>query len=72
MRGVQRTINVSNIELLVNLGLIVPDDEDEFDCDPFQGNPFEAMCLFTGPTTQALRVTASEGLIFSHASRAPP
>ena len=54
-----------DVELLVNLGILVPEDDDEFDCDPFPGNPFEAMCLFTDTAIDAVRIQGTGGIVFS-------
>ena len=54
-----------DVQFLVDLGILVPDDGDEFDCDPFQGNPFEAVCQFTDTAIDAVRIRGSGGIVFS-------
>jgi len=59
------TADEDDVEFLVNLGILVPEDEDEFECDAFPGNPFEAMCLFSDTAIDAVRIRGSGGIVFS-------
>jgi hypothetical protein len=59
------TADDDDVEFLVDLGILVPEDEDELGCDPFPGNPFEATCAFSDTAIDAVRIHGSRGIVFS-------
>jgi hypothetical protein len=58
-------------QFLGELGIDVPADVDEFDCTPFTGNPFEAVCQFSDTSIDAVRIAGNGGVIFSQCFAGP-
>ena len=65
------TADEDDIQFLEDIGLIVPEDSDEFECGPFPGNPFEATCIFEDTAIDAVRIQGTGGLIFSQCFAGP-
>ena len=59
------TADEDDVQFLEDIGLLVPEDSDEFECGPFPGNPFEATCVFEDTEIDAVRIQGTRGLIFS-------
>ncbi len=60
-----------DVRFLEDLGLLVPEDSDDFGCGPFPGNPFEAACVFEDTDIDAVRIHGTGGLIFSQCFAGP-
>lgn len=65
------TADEDDVRFLEDIGLIVPEDEDEFECGPFPGNPFEAICAFSDTAIDAVRIRGTGGVVFSECFAGP-